>query len=360
MATRAKLAEAPVINDESFDFDETTFSAETLNPALESLYAEMGITEGGEATVHISMLDADGRGGEANIWRGDPDNYDLEQIARKFGSGQYRVKVYVRIASGHKVQKGNKVFIWKLSPEDEAKRLAPPPSTQAPSVSPEQIGAMITDGITKGLAAIMAHQAPPPAVDPMAMLTQVMTLAKLMQPAPVAAVDPLDQMRKMAEINALMNEGREAPASGKAGTNDVIITMIDKFGPAFAAVLSQNKAAEQAVQQPQLAAPDANQPTGEDEMSIMQWKLKMGIEFLVQQCVAGGQPVTYAEVVMDSVPVETIEVWTKDDTSVTAAIAGFVQLVPDVAAHDVWFRELMKECKGLLEPEPPDVEGGPT
>ncbi len=356
MATRMKAVE-PDEQENTFDFDENTFNADALNPALESLYAEMGMTEGFDATVHVSKLDVDGRGKESNVWRGDPDNYDLEQIAKSFGSGDYRVKIFVKIPTGQKVQKGNKVISWTLSPEDETKRTAPPVPIVQPSLSPEAITKMITDGIGASMANIvpMLRQSEAPAVDPMAMLTQVMTLAKLMTPPAAVPVDPLDQMRKMAEITALMNEGREPAATGKAGTNDVIITMIDKFGPAFAAVLSNQQGAQpQQQMQPQLNAP---QPEEQDVNAIMQMKLKMGLAFLVQQCVAGGLPETYAEVVLDSVPEETIDVWTKDDAAIQNTVNELSQLDPNVKAHEVWFIALMKSCREMLTADPESPQG---
>ena len=101
---------------------EDIFNFDSLNPALETIKAELQITGDADVTVHVSKLNADENGTEMNVWRGDPDSYDLEQIAKKFGSGQYRVMVYMRIPSGQKVRKLNKVMAWLLSPEDEQRR----------------------------------------------------------------------------------------------------------------------------------------------------------------------------------------------------------------------------------------------
>src|SRR6266481_1741400 len=103
MATKKALDDESAYTGELLD--DESFNGESLNPALETLYAELGISGEGEAVVFVSQLDADKKGAEAQVWRGSPDDYDLEAIARTFGSGNYRVKVYVRGPTGHRAQR---------------------------------------------------------------------------------------------------------------------------------------------------------------------------------------------------------------------------------------------------------------
>lgn len=378
MAPRTKPATPPTEEEtlqaatQILALHDDVFSAETLNPALESLYAELGMGDGGEATVHVSKLDADGRGVEAQIWKGDPDNYDLEQLAKKFGSGQYRVKVYVRIPTGQKVCKGNKVFAWMLSPEDEAKRMQVqnPQATAVKQFDPADIARVVVDSIKMALP----QQNP---VNSLGMLKEIAEVMRTLQPttqqvAQTPQVDPISMMKNLAEMMVtLRGEVEPVAAGGNAGGMDVLLSLVNKFGPMFQQVMSQQQGAQMGAQAgiaaatPQLQhMPTQTQPphqapqqapqqeqSGEDEVSM---KLRMGLMFLVQQCKAGGLPETYAEVVLDSVPAESLA----QLMSVADPVAQLAAFAPEVADHREWFEKLIGECREMLTDEPDDSGAG--
>ncbi len=355
MATRRQTIEADQPESSSL-LSEDTFSAESLNPALEGLFSELGITDNAEATVHVSLLDADKKGTEAQIWKGDPDDYDLEALARKFGSGSYRVKVYVRLESGHKPCRGNKVFAWKLSREDEAALNAPAPVAQSQAFNQVDIARMIADAVRAALPVVPAVPAP----DPMVMLASLADVMHKLQPPAqtMQSADPLTMMRNMA---GLMNDLRGDVDPIERGVNangtDLLMNLINKFGPLLAQALPQ---AGQVAPQPaavQIAAPVANNPIQPEpqqtEIDDVSMKLKMGIAFLVQQANAGGMPETYAEVVLDSVPAESLTELLKNPDPVLW-LASFS---PEVLKHKDWFESLVTACKEMLAEETqPDAE----
>lgn len=349
---------------------EDTFSAETLNPALAAIYQEMGYGEGedGNPTVHVSMLDADVKGNEANIWKGDPDEYDLEALAKKFGSGQYRVRIYMTRPDGQRIHKANKVFVWKLSREDEAKLKAPATTTTVP------LEVTVTTAVAEAMKTFLPHMHAPaaaPAQSPMEVMQMAIQMAKVMSPAPQPQVNPMDMMRSMAEMMAIMRpEQNDEPIArgGNAGTNDLILAIINKFGPLFSNALMQNMPpqaqtmsvvpAEQISYQAPAEANNA--PAGVTEPAtpteqetdvnfLAMQKLKMGVGFLIGQCKAGGLPETYAEVVLDSVPPETIDQLLKEGDP----YAWLLSIVPDVKEHEAWFKALFAECKAIVA-LPPD------
>jgi len=365
MATKAQTAaavaaaELEALHQQVQLLSDDTFDNETLNPALETLFAEMGVTDGGDATVHVSKLDSDGRGVEAQIWKGDPDLYDLEMLAKKFGSGSYRVRVYVKIPTGQRVLKANKVFAWLLSPEDEAKRNGQP--NQMASQPQQDIGKIVADAVAAALAQVNANRAPP--VDPMQQLASLASIMATLQPQQQNAApppDPFNMMRGVIEMMQMMKSDEPIAAGGNAGTSDVLLGLVNKFGPLLANTLMQQQGAPAqlggvpavAYQPNPIAAQPAqpvqgNQPSAEEEMSI---RLKMGIAWLVGQCDGGGAPETYAEVVIDSVPADALQmILSRPDP-----VSFFVDYEPRAGQepYKQWFADLLTAVREMLTPEP--------
>lgn len=351
--------EAAIIEQEMREAeDEAIYGAESLNPALESLYSELGISEG-EAAVHIAKLDADGRG-EAQIGKFEPDEYDLHAIAKKFGSGSYRIRVYVRIPTGQRVLKINRKMSWLLSDDEEAQRKARAMTYQGVGVLPQPSSPGLTaDDVARIVAQSVPRVEP---VNPMTMMREVAELMRVMVPPVTSAAsstDPFAMMKNMIEITKLMKGDNDSmPVMGEsAGTNDVLLGLINKFGPMFAGMMTQNAAQQMPTQAPQqLAAPMQNplpqqqidQPQEQTDVNL---KLKMGLMFLVNGCEKGGSPESYAEMIIDNVPAEEMRMLL--DAPNVLDVLG--QTEPKVLLHREWFGALMAEVKAIMEPEPEPV-----
>lgn len=362
MATR-KAAQAETENDELQNaialLQDDSFSGDAISPALESLYAELGMGEAGEATVHVTILNVDGTGKEANIWRGNPENYDLESLARQFGSGEYRVKIYVRVPQGSKVLKANKIFYWKLTPEEEKRRLNP--QVDAPVMTPADIARMVLDGIRAAMPAPVSTPQP----DPFDQMQKMAAIMQMMRPAAheVAAPQPVNQLGMIRDVAELLQtlKGDDEPSARGANGNDLLMTVISKFAPLLTGVLAQQPGAAipGAMPAPQLTQtpyPDLSQsapatptqaipqPTSEEEnMSI---KLRLGLSWMIGQCDGGGAPETYAEVVLDSVPPEAVNALITSP----APLDYLAQFEPRVKTepYATWFTNLIKACKEML------------
>lgn len=372
MTERAKKAADTIVDKELQQavqlLQDDTYDFESINPALESLYAEMGLSDGGDATVHVSKLDADGRGAEAQVWKGDPEQYDLEMLAKKFGSGSYRVRVYVKIPTGQRVMKANKVFAWLLSAEDEDKRNRTPVAQIAPP--PQDIGKTVADAVATAIAALNANRPAP--VDPMQQLASLASIMQTLQPQvshqPVPQpADPFAMMRGMIEMMNMMKGDEPIVPVANAGTSDVLLGLVNKFGPLLMQTMAQQQGQPQMLPAPQQYAPNP-QPlttnvtnaepvlapppppqytqTQEDEMNL---KLKMGIAWLIGQCDGGGAPDTYAEVVLDSVPAESLQVI----LSQPDPVAFFISIDPRAAnePYKQWFTDLLAAVRDMLTPE---------
>lgn len=346
------IREIPVNNEpEGMPLDEV-YTADPLNEALQALYAEMGISGDTDATVHVTQLQNDGSP-EANIWRGDPSDYDLENLVKKFGSGQYRVKIYVRVESGGKPLKANRIFSWKLTAAEDAAIkagiAAQPVASQLPQVlTPESIAAAIR----------MAMPPPAPQVNPMAMMKDIADVIKTMMPAPVAApaaqINPMEIITTFAGL--LRERGDNEPLERGVNANgaDIFLRLIDKFAPLFEKTLSgtvipQLSAPVAQPGQPEQPAP-ASAQSREDEAML---RLKMGLAFLVMQAEADNDPTTYADVVLDNVPDESVKMLVEN----AQWLDYLAQFEPRVRRHAKWFEALREE---VIEALKPDEETPPT
>lgn len=220
---------------------EQFYNAETLNPALELMYGQLGISSESETTVHVAKLDFDGKGNEANVWKGDPEQYDLEALAKKFGSGSYRVMVYVKIETGQKVRKIMKVINWLLSPEDELKiKNALLPQTTGSVVSqaqPDVIGAVkeIMGGMQTMVTQLMLEiaKSKPVERDPLQTLEGVKQLATILVPAQQPQRDTfMDVMKGVQLFHQISSEtkgGNVVDNEGEVSIPGLITAFMREF-----------------------------------------------------------------------------------------------------------------------------------
>ncbi len=320
-----------------------------VNEALETLYAEMEITGDLEsARVFVSKLNFDGANNEARVWEGDAEAYNLERIAKKFGTGQYRVKVYVRIPTGQRVQKASKVYGYKLSREDEER-------LNAPVTQPSQSGGLTVADVETMFARFAAQMQPAPVAqpNPLAMMKELAEVMKVMTPAP-AQPGGMGQMRDMIEIVQLMRESSDPIERGvNASTSDVLLKMVEKFGPLMAGALQMQQPQNMAqAPAPQLQAPPQENPapiSQEDEMSKLQEaQLKMGLGYLVTMAEHAAPPETYAAVILDYAPEENLNQLLAIPGGPIEALA---RLEPRVKNHVAWFEQVFVELRALMLPD---------
>ena len=341
------------ITDDMYDY-------ENITPALQAIYVEMGMVGGSETTVHVSKVDGIGRGEEAGVFRGPPEDYDLERIAKDFGSGKYRVKVYIKNERGMKVIKGSKVFSWLLSPAQEAERQAKENPPQA-----------VTFGdLEKILSRVMQPPAAPPAMDPMKMFELFTSMfAKMQPPAPPPPADPMQTFKMAFEIADRMKGNEQTPRDSGSNTNDIIIALADNFGPALTSVLQEKMRLQRQAEGMTAADPAAigmqQQPQPEPQPpqqlaaiatpgGILNQQeidaLAPGVAFLVMQAEQGNPVETYAEMILDNVPAEALQGMLKAPNPV----AVLQEVNENVSKYQEWFTELLDQLRVLLSDVKPD------
>jgi hypothetical protein len=207
---------------------------ETLSPALESLRETLGIEGEIESSVHVYQIDLDSKL-EYKIWQGADEGFNLESLAKVHGSGQYRIKVYVRRPDGTKPLQYNRVQGWTLSPDDEMRVQAKKFAAKNPQAAPPAHNGSDTRELIRemmaGFQETVAKLIPAPAapVDPFSQFEKFAGLMKLMMPAPAPAapdlVQLLSMMKTLKEITGV---------EGASGSELLMLKAADAFMPAIA------------------------------------------------------------------------------------------------------------------------------
>lgn len=383
----------PVTGKPDAELLDEVFDARALNPALEALYGELGIgPDGQDTTVFVSYFLPDGK--EARVWDGAPDDYNLMDTARKHGSGDYRVKLYGRVESGHKVPitGANKVFSIRLTAEEDARikhaRENPPlqPASGVAggvSMTPEQIRLMIVEGIRAAIPAPVQT----PVLNPLDIVRAVGDIFKSVQPAPNAAsAFPVGELMRgvfgiMKEAGAARGNNEDDDRRPSRGSNiyDIWGRVVDKAIPLLETLAQRGTLGAPMPQAnvnpagaptltlvPGAASNNVNANTNAahagaetahfagtpEELAAMN-AMKTGIAYLVAQADAGHDPVTYADVVQDNVPEESLRALIAQPD----VVAYLSALDPRVANHKDWFVELFNTIKEDLTgddtPPPP-------
>lgn len=325
--------------------------------AYKNLLSEMGI-EGSfvDARVYVHKLNYDNEGNDARVWEGAPEDYDLARIAKKFGSGQYKIKLHSKNEAGYRVHRATRIEGILL--ENDKKEDTPMSVPSAPSVSLEDVRRTVIETMT------MLQPKQPEPVNPMAMMMQLSEVMRNLMPQQTAPqIDQFGMFRQALDlVKSLQGDTEPIERGTNATTNDLLLGMLNKFGGPIAQALQQS-------QQQQLPMPVPMQPQSvpvhqaipaqplqqnpitqpqpaEDEMSL---KLKMALNFVISACDAGGSPGTYAELALDQVPeAEITQLLSLPDP--VAALAQFDSRVAD-DKHREWFKEMFEEIRELMKPE---------
>ena len=339
----------PQPDAEEGDVVEQYYDAESLNPALEQLYVELGITGEADTTVHVSKVDADGRGNDANIWKGDPDQYDLETLAKKFGSGQYRVMVYVKLTTGQKVRKVNKTIAWLLSPDDEAKRVAaltaPQPLAAMQPQQPQvdfaamlrEMGAMFQNTI------LQLQQAKPAEVNPLSTLQGIKELAAVITPAQqMPREDSFEKTMRGVELfmglqNKLTPE-KLTTEDGDLSMPAVIMAAVREFKSMRGAAPGAAPNAPAPANVPALTDEQAAQQQEFDEMNIV---LRYQLKQANKAAAAGEDAAEYANSIYSVIPDDVLQMIATDANW----FAELCKVAPECAAHTPWYMQIAEQIK---------------
>lgn len=347
----------PVVESENEIENENIYDTESLNPTLETLYAEMGITGDPDTTVHVAKLDADGKGNEANVWKGDPEQYDLESLAKKFGSGSYRVMIYIKNTDGRKVRKANKIIAWLLSPEDEAKRIQimnnqsnPAPVTQQ---QPQQdiVGAMremmagFQSTLLQTVTAIQSQQ--PKEKDPLQTLEGIEKLAKIMIPPQQPQQDSFATTMKMMDTfmtfqERLKPEKLPINDDGEVSIPALLLSAVREFKSMNA---NKNDQPKQLPVSNEIKN-DQNGLTPEQQAEIDEMNIVLKFQLKQANNAASNNvdPAEYAESIYTLIPDDVLQMIATDEKW----FDEIVKLYPDCKVHEAWYKKVGEKIIGMM------------
>lgn len=339
---RPKKDALPEIAPDATEMLEEFYNAESLNPALESIKADLQITGDADVTVHVSKLNADENGNEMNVWKGDPDAYDLEQLAKKFGSGQYRIMVYMKIPTGQKVRKLNKIMGWILSPEDEAKRKQ---SQNSPVIQTtdntgglvQVLQEMMRDQRATSERMLAAISARP---DPMQSMKEIAEVFKVLtpQPQPQREGSNLNEVLNAAKLIIEIGKGAAPSVPDGAGLEGVALSKgLDIVGKMFERATSQPPAP--VARHAALPNPDSHEDTSieltPDQVEQMNM-LKLYLGLANSAAKRGVKPDDFANEHYENVPDETLAQLATDPDWFNT----LVNVVPNCVNFRGWYEQV--------------------
>ena len=318
MTRKKQQAETPT-QPEALDL-EGVYAAEELNPALAKLYSEMGIEEGGQAKVYVHKL-LDG-GKESRVWEGSPDEYNLNVIAKQFGSGDYTVRIYIPNEAGRPVVRGNKTFSYTLPPgEDEKIAAIRNPKTSLPAAQNNQSGEFIAAidrmmlGFTQAMTQIIERMTPKEK-DPLTTLQGIKELAQVLVPPAQphqgnSIVETLALVKSFQEVAKGFQP--ETPPDGEGGVGGVAARLMEKFlGKAIdtgqlnlpGVTPGAQATNDVPAATPQTTSTDEPQLTDEEQENMMLVRIMLGRTLRAAQ--SNMDFSTFAEGAYDDIPEELI------------------------------------------------------
>ncbi len=356
---------------------EGAYSAEPLTSAMASVFAEMGVTPDAidsYVMVH-KLLPPDSK--ETRVWRGAVEEYNLDNIAKRFGSGDYTVRVYMQNLDGLFVCRGNKTLSVTLDPMDEMKleQLRHPLAVAA---APQQdIGATIAAAISNSQKEMMAMLMPLLAGTKQNAIADLKGMAEafgMMAPARAAAApatDPMAMFGMFKQFMELTNGMKpEAPLrEEEIGPNALMMKGLELFmetmknAKTAQAAPAQIAAPDQAqampyVAPPPMATPAADAPpmagnieqseTGADEM-------KLAFMLLLRAASVNDDVQKWAIRVYEDAPDEVIEALELPDWFAKLCIAE-----PLFGQHQAWVTSVRDKVLAMLAQDDAELSGNLT
>jgi hypothetical protein len=323
---------------------------QSLNFALERLYAEMGGDAENRVTVYVHKLDA-ASGKEPRVWTGTPDDYDLTAIAKRFGSGDYRVKIYAPTERGNPGIRANQVIPMLLDPAED-QRIEAMRRGELPAGTPQVAGPVMTEEKIVALIASSVRAAIPqtPAVDPMQMLASVVGMVKQLIPAPSTATPAPDPFTMVRNVAGLMRDLRGDDLPMDRGGK------VDKEGLVLAKGLDlvERMMAKADAQKPGAPALPANvQQVTHDYAGLTEEQIeeiemmKIALRKACRSAAANEPTAEFADQYFDMIPLPMIaDMYTNPEW-----FNIMVHAVPDCAKYRPWFEAVRAELIRIAQEE---------
>lgn len=347
------------------------------SPELEESNAEMALISvleqlGGEdegAKVMVYRITDDRRKPDAFLRKFTCEEFardGLETLQRIYGGGLYKISVY---GSDGRLKKNPVINIEVPAGfKPEGVQSAQPDNTAA------LLGVMQSGFQKMGemLAASFAQLNNRPQESRTDFLREIVTMKELFAPQSAGGeASAIEMLMKGLEL------GKSLTPRGEAGENDLLMGLMENFGKPIVEMAMSKQAQESQV--PPQSAVTANFPVPQNQPPISQspqpqtaaspvqnnsltentmsnnFVVKQALNFLISQAARDNDPYTYANMVLDQVDENTIEVF----FAAPNWFEKICEINPSAARHRDWFERLKVEIMTLLTAEfEPDIQTG--
>lgn len=323
--------------------------------ALQAVLNELG--EGGTASIRIYKLNTETKR-EAYLYGCSPQEFSIDEIARRYGGGEYSVRVYEA--------PGNRLITRKRL--DIAEPLG---GFKAPAIvaGTGDIAAQISASLNSTLAAMQNQNmelmklmitAQRPAA-PSSSLTEMITALSALQrmnppPPPAPQSSPMDTFKQFREFMSMMQD--IAPPAGDSAGDAMGMRVIGRTLEKFLDMWGQNQGRAAAPQAPDAdpGAPEYVEPHApvvaiETAALSEDDQMKLFIQQGVEHARNNADIAPIAQLIADHAPDEIIALICDDPDWFKKLCA----VVPEVANYPQWFQQLRDKVDELTaEPEPGD------
>lgn len=332
---RAAAAPAPAPESET----PATDTPDLPPDSLQAVMAELG----GSTSSFITIYRAERGQPQAYVYKCSPDEFSLDVLRDKYNGGTFRLYI-----------SRNGVLWRNITVSVEPKHSAdptPPSDMAALAASMREGFAKQAEAMAAALRSIAAPPPPPPpspfaGINIVEAVTAISTLLQVLRPP--AAPRSEDSVTLLIKGMELAKEMREnAGGDGEVSFLSLAKELIKSPLLAQAVTAAQAAPAVPAVSHakprpPQPTAPTMQAPTPAHAapqpatQDIMQLTPYLGM--LCQKAAEGSDPSLYADLILDSLPFETIEQLASLQPDPYTAL---VAIHPPMAAHQEWFQQLI-------------------
>lgn len=298
-------------------------TGDELTPALEQLYAEVGGDAEKKVTVYVGKVLAE-NGKEARVWQGPPEDYDLMQIAKRFGSGDYMVRIYARTERGNPGMRGRALFTIMLdAAEDQriAAERAGKPSVTQPQVTLENIAEVVAKSITASLGTLLPKQQQ---VDPFAQMERVGAILKSIMPSQPQGGGLMEAITLARSIIDLSGGGAAKRDSADSPEDHAL-----KRGVDLIEQMLRRSVEQRSFPAPAAVAATEAQPAEDDDMMMLKLQLRQA----VKAAKAGVPPEEFAADVYELIPEELLQQMATNGQWFDMVVG----LVPEAREVHEWF-----------------------
>lgn len=325
-------------------------TGEELSPALAALYDELQIADGAaRSKVFIYLQNSDNE--FERVFEGKPEEYNLMQTARKFGSGAYRVTLYGPNAIGRGSVRGSELFRIRFDPEEEARIKA---KNQAPVATAQQAQPDM-EAMMMRVVSMMPRQ--PDIVETLLRIAPVITpliTALKGNPVPPAALIPpksaVDRLTEAVTVATLGKQLRDVLDDGVTGggDDDVIKTGMAVFDRLRDMQAGRPSDPVQRALEPEAPAQQPRPPVTIEQQPVNLEIEEMNIQIAAIRLAArmGKDHREAAEKIYDNAPDMIVNALCAPDW-----LAGLRAVIPDCDAQIGWYTSVRDELVKIAQEE---------